>query len=82
MKALPDDDVCEVRIELADGRLLVRHYVKYDPSRKEYLDSTRNSASHYFECIYNPNGDLQSRRVKKNNFGNLSAEDLIKEFRI
>ena len=82
MKALPNDDVCEVRIELADGRLLVRHYVTYDPSRKEYLDSTRNSASHFFECIYNRNGDLQSRLVKKNNFGNLSAEDLIKEFRL
>ncbi|WP_407422327.1 hypothetical protein [Methanobrevibacter sp.] len=64
-----ENDVSEEKKELTDGRVVIRHYVRYDPSQDGYLDSTRFWGSHYIECIYNSNGGLISKTLKENKFG-------------
>ena len=76
------NDVSEEKKELTDGRVFIRHYVKYDPFQKGYLDSTRFWGSHYVECIYNHNGELISKQLKENKFGQQESKirsQLLKE---
>ena len=73
-----DDDVSKEKKELPNGKTLVKDYVKYDKSQDGYLDSTKFWGDYYLELIYDSDGELLSRSLKKNTFGLEALKDRSK----
>ena len=67
MKIKPiGDNPSKEKEERADGKVIVKDYVLYDPKQDWYFDSTKCWASHYIQYTYESNGELINKEIKRN----------------
>ena len=58
--------------------MLIKEYIKYDPSQDGYLPSSKLWGSQYIEWIYDKDNNLLSKNLKENIYGKETSEFISK----